>query len=199
MTDLLIATTNSGKLREIEAMLTKAEIALRVLSLKDVRLDHVQVEEPFDTFAENAAVKAREFAQLSGLPALADDSGLCVDALDGRPGVLTARYAGDGASDSDRYHKLLRELDSLPDAPRSAYFLCAAALAHADSLTLTEGRVHGMIAQQASSSGHGFGFDPVFVPQGYTVTLANIPMAEKAQFSHRGLAIRAMLPHLRQL
>ncbi|MEM6284661.1 MAG: non-canonical purine NTP pyrophosphatase, partial [Chloroflexota bacterium] len=124
--DLLIATQNKGKLREYRAIV--AGLNINVLSLDDVGLGKLDVEETGDTFKANAELKAAAYAQASGKLSLADDSGLCVDALDGAPGVYSARYAGEGASDADRRAKLLAALKDTPDEQRTAYFICAIAV-----------------------------------------------------------------------
>jgi XTP/dITP diphosphohydrolase len=186
---VLFATTNPGKLRELRALVGGA---LEVLGLADVAPIPEPAEDA-DTFEENAVLKARAYAAASGLPALADDSGLCVDALGGRPGVLSARYApGD---DRARYEKLLRELEGVPDAQRTASFRCALALAQPD------GRVHVEVGACAGAIGHaprgshGFGYDPVFrLPDGRH--LAELGSEEKGALSHRGAAFRLMRPHL---
>jgi XTP/dITP diphosphohydrolase len=186
---VLFATTNAGKLRELRGLVGGA---LEVLGLADVAPIPEPAEDA-DTFEENAVLKARAYARAAGLPALADDSGLCVDALGGRPGVLSARYApGD---DRARYEKLLRELEGVPDARRTAAFRCALALA------LPDGRVHvevgactGTIAHAPRGS-HGFGYDPVFrLPDGRH--LAELSSEEKGALSHRGAAFRLMRPRL---
>jgi len=196
MMQLLIGTSNPGKLREYGLLL--APLSVRLLSLKDAGLESVDIEEPFDTYIENALHKARRYADLSGLPTLADDSGLSVDALDGRPGVYSARYAGGG--DRDRYMKLLGELEGVPDEQRTARFTCVIALvfpADTHPPVTTVGVVEGRIAHEPTEGGQvGFGYDFVFIPQGYAVAFSALPMNEKNHLSHRGIAIRAMMSHL---
>ena len=189
MPRVLFATTNAGKLRELRGLVGDA---LEVLGLADLP----PIPEPAEdaaTFEENAQLKARAYAAASGLPALADDSGLCVDALGGAPGVLSARYApGD---DRARYLKLLQALEGLPDAQRTAAFRCALALAWPDGRSVVEvGACAGHIAH-APRGEHGFGYDPVFLlPDGRT--LAELSAEEKGRSSHRGAAFRLMRPHL---
>ena len=187
---LLFATTNQGKLRELRGLVGDA---VEVVSLKDLP----PIPEPVEdgaTFEENARKKARAYAEASGLPVLADDSGLCVDALGGRPGVHSARYAeGD---DRARYEKLLAELSGIPDERRTAAFVCALCLAFPGSETtfLEVGRCEGRIGHAPRGS-HGFGYDPVFeLPGGRA--LAELTSEEKAGLSHRGVAFRKMRPHL---
>ena len=186
---VLFATTNAGKLRELRALVGEA---LEVVGLSELPSIPEPAEDA-DTFEGNARLKAQAYARVSGLPALADDSGLCVDALGGAPGVLSARYApGD---DRARYEKLLRELQDVPDARRGAAFRCALALALPDGATQVEvGACEGHIAH-APRGTHGFGYDPVFLlPDGRT--LAELSGEEKGRISHRGAAFRRMQPHL---
>ena len=196
---LLIGTSNPGKLREYGVLL--APLPMLLISLKDAGLDGLDVEEPFETYVENATHKARIYAARAGIPTLADDSGIEVDALGGRPGVYSARYAGGG--DRDRYMKLLGELEGVPDEQRTARFMCVTALAFPDAdraPITTVGTVEGKIAFEPTEGGQtGFGYDFVFIPQGYSVALSALPMSDKNHLSHRGNAIRAMIPHLQAL
>ncbi|MCX6049949.1 MAG: XTP/dITP diphosphatase [Chloroflexi bacterium] len=185
MPKLLIATHNPGKIREYQTLL--ADLPLTVTSLRAEGIEH-DVEETGVTFAENAILKAKAYGQLSGLWTWADDSGLEVDALEGRPGVYSARYAGPNTTDQDRYQKLLGELSQLPDQPRTARFRCVIALA------LSNGEIHtiddtieGVISMQPSGE-HGFGYDPVFFIPELGKTLAELPAEVKNQISHRGKA-----------
>jgi len=199
MLDLLIATTNPGKLREYREIFHS--LPLRLLNLADVGLGQMDVEETGVTFSENAELKAVAYARASGLYALADDSGLMIDALGGLPGLYSHRYAGAGASDSDRYHKVLRELADVPDAQRAARFICVTALttpATPDTVTTT-GIVEGHIGYEPDQSGGGFGYDPIFIPEGYTLALSALPADEKHQLSHRGRAALLMRPILERL
>jgi len=193
---ILIGTRNPGKLREYEALL--AGLNLTFLSLRDVDAGD-DIPEPYETFAENAELKAREYAKRTGMVTLADDSGLVVDALGGRPGVYSARYAP--GTDADRYTKLLGELTGVPEDQRTARFVCAAALAAADGtiLDLQIGTVEGQIALAPGQGSNGFGFDPVFIPNGYTVTLNALTMDEKNAIDHRGNALRQLIPTLRRI
>ncbi|MBK7860135.1 MAG: RdgB/HAM1 family non-canonical purine NTP pyrophosphatase [Archangiaceae bacterium] len=182
---LLFATTNAGKLAELRELLPGVE----VISAAEA-VPHLEVEEDRDTFEANAEKKARSYLQASGLPSLADDSGLCVEALGGRPGVQSARYA---PSDAERITRLLAELQRANN--RKAHFTCALCVAFPSGELLTgHGECHGEIAL-APRGAHGFGYDPVFVvPSGKT--LAELTRAEKAQLSHRGAAMRAIAPQL---
>jgi XTP/dITP diphosphohydrolase len=197
---LLIGTANPGKLREYSVLLS--HLPLRLIGTRDAGLEDVDVDEPYPTYDENALHKAQFYANAAGLPALADDSGLEVDALDGRPGVFSKRYGA--GSDSDRYTKLLAEMETIPDEQRTARFICVAALAFPESdgraAILTRGMCEGRIAQQPTEGGTvGFGYDFVFVPDGYDVALSALSMAVKNQLSHRGNAIKAMIPHLEDI
>ena len=194
--DLLIGTTNPGKLREYVAML--AELPLRLVGLRDVGLEAIEVDEPFPTYEDNALHKAQQYARLSGLLALADDSGLEVAALGGRPGVHSARYGG--PTDRDRYLKLLAELDALGAVDRSAVFVCVTAVAHPDGRFETaRGICRGAIAAAPGEGTTGFGYDAVFIAEGYDRTLNALSPEEKDQISHRGRAARAIIPALKRL
>ena len=197
--DLLIATTNPGKRREYAALF--ADLNARLLDLRDIGLDNVDVEEPYETFEENAQHKAAEYARLSGLLALADDTGLVVDALDGRPGVYSARYAGPGATDRDRYTKILNEMKDVPLAQRTARFVCVLAAVSPDGAIREMGRgtVEGTIGFTPGAGMHGFGYGAIFTPDGYAVPLSDIALHEKNNLSHRGAAARALLPALQEL
>lgn len=185
MLKLLIATHNPGKIREYQTLL--ADLPLTVTSLKAEGITE-DVEETGATFAENACLKAESYARMTGLWTWADDSGLEVDALDGRPGVYSARYAGPGATDKDRYQKLLQELHQRPDAPRTARFRCVVAIAMPSNETATvEGTVEGLITDQPKGE-NGFGYDPVFLLPDRSVTMAELPAAIKNEISHRGQA-----------
>jgi XTP/dITP diphosphohydrolase len=184
---LLIASSNAGKVREYAQIF--ADLSLEIVGLRDIGLEAMQVDEPYSTFEENAVHKAQVYAHAAQVYTLADDSGLEVDALDGRPGVFTARYAGDGKTDRDRYMKLLREMEHMPDAQRGARFVCVIAVSAHDGTTWTaRGEVRGQIAHQPGDGAHGFGFDPVFIPDGFTTTFNALPPDIKHSISHRGRA-----------
>lgn len=190
---LLFATRNKGKVAELRALMGEL---VEIVSLDDVP-QVPEVEEDADTFAGNAEKKARVCANASGLPALADDSGLCVDALGGQPGVLSARYA-DG-SDADRYQKLLRALGELPKERRGAAFKCALCLALPDGRTFfAEGECRGRIALEPRGE-QGFGYDPVFEVDDAGTTMAELTKEQKSAISHRGAAFRALKPTLEVL
>ncbi len=197
MPDLLIGTSNPGKLREYGVLL--ADVPARLLSLRDVGLESLDVDEPYETFIDNAVHKSRTYAQASGLIAFADDSGLQVDVLGGRPGVYSARYGG--PTDRDRYMKLLGELESVPDAQRAARFVCIAAAVDPanDTVETGEGIVSGRIAQAPGDPSGGFGYDAVFIPEGWEIVFSELPAGEKHNISHRGRAARALIPALRRM
>ncbi len=197
MKDLLIGTSNPGKLREYEELL--AGLPLRLMSLKDVGLDTMEVAEDADTLEANASLKALAYARASRLLTLADDTGLFVDALGGAPGVYPARYGGPGLTMAQRRHRLLGELTGVPDAQRTARFVCVIALGVGDEVTQVRGVCEGRIAPVDDEGGEGFGYDAIFIPQGYTVSWSHVPMAEKNRISHRGQAAQAILPTLRGL
>ncbi len=194
---LLLGTSNPGKLREFSLLL--ANLPVRLLSLRDAGLESLEIDEPYETFAENAIHKAQAYAQASGLPAFADDSGLNVDALSGRPGVYSARYGG--PTDRDRYMKLLGELEAVPDDRRSARFVCVAAVVDAQRniVETADGVVEGRIARAPGDPTNGFGYDAVFVPDGYDMVFSELPSGEKNRISHRGRAARGLIPALRRL
>ena len=194
---LLLATANRGKLRELRELLSD----LTVLGLHDVGID--DLPETADTFLGNATQKAVEAARRTGLPCLADDSGLCVDALDGAPGVYSARFSGSHGDDEANRALLLERLRDVPDALRTARFRCVLALADeagalGSRVLHAEGECPGVIVRAPRGEG-GFGYDPLFVPEGRAFTMAELSPAEKDALSHRGAALRALLPDLARL
>ncbi len=191
---LLVATSNEGKLSEVREILAGLEFEL--LSLKDVALP--PPDETGATFEENAALKATECAAQSGLWTLADDSGLCVDALGGAPGVRSARYA---PTDAERRQKLLKALQGVPRARRGAHFFCAVALSAPGGRQIyrAEGRVDGAIGNEERGT-NGFGYDPIFLPEETPgKTLAELSSAAKNALSHRGRALARLRPVLERL
>jgi XTP/dITP diphosphohydrolase len=193
---LLLASRNPGKLVELQRMLAAAGV--QVVGLDDVP-QFAEAPETGATFAENALAKARDAVAATGLPAVADDSGLTVDALNGMPGVLSARWAGRHGDDGANLELLLAQLGDVPDERRGAAFVCAAALVLPDGTEVVEhGEWPGRIVRAPRGSG-GFGYDPIFVPDGEQRTSAELDPPEKDAASHRGRAMRALLPHLRRL
>lgn len=192
---LLVATHNKGKVAEYADIL--GDSGIDWLTLDEAGITD-EVAETGDTFRVNAILKATAYAQQCGLLTLADDSGLEVDALGGRPGVLTARYGGPGLSPADRYHLLLRELGDTPDEQRTARFHCVVALAAPDGAIIgtADGVCEGRIAHAPAGEG-GFGYDPVFYLPERGLTMAQLPAGEKHRISHRGRAAQAIGPRLR--
>jgi XTP/dITP diphosphohydrolase len=196
---LLIATRSEHKLRELRELLSLEHAELVTLDQLGVLEDPV---EDGDTFEANAAIKARAGIAATGLPTLADDSGIEVDALDGGPGVRTRRYAGEDATDADNNAKLLAALDGLPAERRGARYVCVLALAlPGEALRFERGSCRGRIATSPRGTG-GFGYDPIFEPEGEPVggrTFGQWTADEKNRVSHRARAARAMAPHLAAL
>ncbi|ABB32104.1 non-canonical purine NTP pyrophosphatase, rdgB/HAM1 family [Geobacter metallireducens RCH3] len=189
MTDLIVATRNKGKLLEIGKILEG--VHCRIYSLADFP-DLPEIEEDGVTFEQNAIKKASAIAQLTGLPALADDSGLVVDALGGRPGVFSARYAGTGATDETNNAKLLEELRGTPPERRGAAFHCVIALCLPDgSCTTFSGELRGSILEVPQGGG-GFGYDPLFFVEEEGSSLAELPLERKNRLSHRGKALELL-------
>lgn len=191
---LLVATHNRGKVAEYADILGDGGIEWRTLEEAGVKNE---VAETGETFSENAVLKAVAYARQTGLLTLADDSGLEVDALGGKPGVLTARYGGPGLAAADRYRLLLSNLAGISYPERTARFRCVVALAASDGVLLgtAEGICEGIIGFQPVGEG-GFGYDPVFYLPEMGLTMAQLPMAEKHYISHRGRAARAIGPLL---
>ena len=191
---LLLATRNPGKLVELRRMLTDFD----VVGLADVP-EFPEAPETGATFAENALAKARDAAAATGLPSVADDSGLAVDALNGMPGVLSARWSGRHGDDRANLELLLAQVGDVPDERRGAAFVCAAALVvPGGPETVVHGAWTGRLTR-APRGTNGFGYDPIFVPEGETRTSAELSAAEKDAASHRARALQALLPHLRAL
>lgn len=185
---LLIATGNPGKLREYRRLLENLEY--EIVGLADIGLADMDVEETGTTFSENAIIKAESYGKASGLLTLADDSGLAVDALEGRPGVYSARYGGGNLDNAGRRAYLLREMQTIPDPERTARFVCVIALHHPETgkTYTTEGTVEGRILHEERDAGKGFGYDPIFQPAGYDLTFGELDDEVKNKISHRGRA-----------
>ncbi len=195
LTVLVLATRNHKKLAELRRILDEAGLAVE-LAGPEVFADVPDIAETGQTFVENALLKARAVAAATGLPAVADDSGLCVDALNGMPGILSARWAGGHGDDEANLDLVLGQLADVPDERRGAHFACAAALAlpTGESEVVT-GEVRGVLLRERRGS-NGFGYDPIFRPDGYEITTAEMDSAEKDAISHRGRALRALVPHI---
>jgi len=193
---LVLATRNQGKIREFRRILDAiSNGAINLVGLEE--FPHTtEVEETGSTFKENALLKARSICAETGLPAIADDSGLCVDALDGAPGIYSARYAGVHGDDAGNNAKLLRDLINIPEGKRSAHFTCAAAL------VLPDGREH--VAEEIFEGSilfdpigdQGYGYDPLLRPHGLAISSAQMSADEKDLISHRGKSLRAIAPHV---
>ena len=190
----VLASRNPHKREQIVHLVPHVEL----LSLDQVA-PALELDEPYDTFRDNALAKAHAVVRGTGLPAIADDSGLEVDALGGRPGVLSARYAGQDATDTQNNRKLIMELQGLPDDALGCRYRCVAVfVSETGAEIVAEGTVEGRIVRQGR--GHlGFGYDPHFVPEGETRTMGEIPLEEKLVFSHRGKAFRALSRRLHEL
>ena len=201
MTRLLVASRNRKKLAELHRVLDAAGVSgLELVSLDDVPAFD-EAPETGATFEENALAKARDAFAATGLPAVADDSGLEVAALNGMPGVLSARWAGRHGEDVANYELLLAQLRDVPDERRAAAFVSACALVYGpgpDEQTVVRGQWPGVIAREPRGEG-GFGYDPVFVPDGGARSAAELSPAEKDAVSHRGRALTLLLPALRAL
>jgi XTP/dITP diphosphohydrolase len=200
---LVLATANPDKLVELARILAAGQIAVQLTSLDEFP-GAPDVAETGATFAENALLKATEMAQFTGLPAVADDSGLCVDALNGMPGVLSARWSGRHGDNEGNLRLVLAQLADVPDARRGAHFACAAALVLPSGREhVSEGTVHGRVIREPRGTG-GFGYDPIFVPDPSELPLGDAALAglttaemtpdAKDAISHRGRALRALAP-----
>ncbi|BBR81711.1 non-canonical purine NTP pyrophosphatase [Klebsiella quasipneumoniae] len=195
MQKVVLATGNAGKVRELASLLE--DFGLDIVAQTELGVE--SAEETGLTFIENAILKARHAAQITGLPAIADDSGLAVDALGGAPGIYSARYAGVDASDQQNLEKLLDALQDVPDDQRQAQFHCVLVyLRHAEDPTplVCHGRWPGVIARKAAGQG-GFGYDPIFFVPSEGKTAAELSREEKSAISHRGQALKLLLEALR--
>jgi XTP/dITP diphosphohydrolase len=197
-TRLLLATRNAGKLAELQRLLESAVPGVQVVGLRDVE-EYPEAPETGATFEENALLKAREAVKYTGLPAVADDSGLTVDALNGMPGVLSARWCGRHGDDDANTALLLGQLADVPDERRGAAFVCAAALVTPEGTErVLERQWRGTVIREKRGT-NGFGYDPVFVPEGLDVTSAELAPEEKDARSHRGQAFAALVPVLAEV
>lgn len=193
---IVIATRNVHKLEELDRILKSAGIDVELLSV-----DHFpgapEVDETEDSFEGNALLKARALAQFTGLPAIADDSGLCVDALDGNPGILSARWSGATENvDATNLALVLKQTADVPDAQRGAQFVCAAAYVLPDGTEhVVRGTVEGHLLRVPQGT-NGFGYDPIFVPSGFTKTTAEMTPAEKDAISHRSKALAELVTRI---
>jgi XTP/dITP diphosphohydrolase len=194
MTRIVLASSNPGKLAEFNDLLADSGLQVEPQSAFNVP----DAEETGLTFVENALLKARHASRISGLPALADDSGLCVTHLRGAPGLYSARYSGTHGDNASNNARLLRELDGVPTGQRGAFFICVLVLLqHADdpAPVIAEGRWHGHVLTEQRGT-HGFGYDPLFLPEDETVSAAELPPGLKNRISHRGRALALLRSQL---
>ena len=196
---LVLATRNQGKITEFRRILDAlAPGAIELIGV-DQFPDLVDVDETGSTFEENSLLKARYTCQATGLPAIADDSGLCVDALNGDPGIFSARWAGEHGNDQANLEKVLAQLKDVPDEKRTAHFMCVASLVLPDGREqVAEGRFEGHILH-APVGENGFGYDPIFQPLGLSISSAQMSAEDKDLVSHRGKSLRSIAPHVIQL
>jgi XTP/dITP diphosphohydrolase len=191
---ILLASRNAKKLTELRRILAPALPGVEVVGLDDV-VPYPEVPESGATFADNALIKAREGYRNTGLATVADDSGIAVDALGGMPGVLSARWAGGHGDDEANLQLVLDQVRDVPEQRLGAAFVCAVAYVDDAGEILTDGRMPGRLVRQPRGS-NGFGYDPIFVPEGYELTSSELPAADKDAISHRGRALRELLPFI---
>lgn len=198
MTRLVLSSRNKGKLVELQRMLATIAPHIKPVSVSDFP-EIEDVEETGATFEENALLKAETIAMKTGLAAIADDSGLCIDALNGAPGVLSARWSGEHGNDRANLEKVLKEMEDVQPDRRQGKFVSVVALALPDGRTeICRGEIHGVIRYSPVGNG-GFGYDPIFQPDGYDVTMAELSADEKDRISHRGRAMREIAPVIAEL
>lgn len=193
--ELVLATRNKGKIAEVQRLLNEHAPLVRLRSIAE--FDLPDVEETGETFEANAILKASTIALQTGLPALADDSGISIDALDGAPGVYSARWAGSHGDDAANIAKVLEQLKDVPEEDRGAAFVCVIALALPNGKTLAvRGELRGVVRHLPVGE-FGFGYDPIFQPAGYQITTAEMQPEEKDAISHRGIALREIAPKIK--
>ena len=193
--ELVLATRNKGKIAEVQRLLNEHAPLVRLRSVAE--FDLPDVEETGETFEANAILKASTIALQTGLPALADDSGISIDALDGAPGVYSARWAGSHGDDAANIAKVLEQLKDVPEEDRGAAFVCVIALALPNGKRLTvRGELRGVVRHLPVGE-FGFGYDPIFQPAGYQITTAEMQPEEKDAISHRGIALREIAPKIK--
>ena len=197
MNRVVLATRNAHKVGELRAILADLGVEVDLVGVTDYP-EVPDVAETELSFAGNALLKAVAVAEATGLPAIADDSGICVDALNGMPGIFSARWAGKHGDDAANLDLLLAQVSDVPDEHRGAAFVCAAALAEPGpngARVVKEGRIDGVLLRERHGEG-GFGYDPIFRPNGYDVSTAELAPEEKNRISHRRRAFAALAPHL---
>ncbi len=194
MKTFILASKNQHKAEEIKAILGEN---FNVITQTDAKAGHIEVIEDGKTFEENAIKKAETILKATGKPVIADDSGLCVDFLDGAPGIYTARYAGENATDDENIDKLLDALRDVPFEKRTARFVCVIAFASPDEETITfRGECNGRIGFERQGE-NGFGYDPIFIPDGYECSIAEVSSDTKNSISHRGNALKKFAEYLK--
>ncbi|CAB4695583.1 unannotated protein [freshwater metagenome] len=203
MRKIVLATQNRGKIAEFERLLAEFASDIEVLGLKDFP-NLPDIEETGDSFKANALLKARGVCEFTNLPALADDSGLCIDYLNGDPGIFSARWSGVHGDDFANIQKVLQQLDGIAQGARSAHFVCEVALVFppdhrsANLEVIESGKLDGVITLSPRGDA-GFGYDPIFQPSGQNLTLGEFAHGEKDKISHRGIALRAIAPKIKDL
>lgn len=196
MKEIIVATKNQGKVNEFAALFN--DFNIKVTSLLEIDRTLPEIEETGMTFKENARLKAEGIADILNVPVIADDSGLEIDALNGEPGVYSARYAGEQADDVTNYEKVLQELEGVPETKRTAQFVCVLALAIPNKETIfTKGTCEGEITLRPEGT-NGFGYDPIFIPKGFQRTMAQLAQTEKNKISHRFHALVSLKKWLQQ-
>jgi len=201
---VVLASRNAHKVLEVARILADADLGIDLVGIDDLAVEGSfgvipDVAETEASFAGNALLKARSLAAHTGLMAISDDSGLCVDALNGMPGILSARWSGKHGDDDANLRLVLDQLVDTPTERRGAFFVCAAAVVTPNGVErVVEGRLDGWLTTERRGA-HGFGYDPVFVPDGETRTTAEMAPAEKDAISHRGRAFRGLAPHVAEL
>lgn len=191
---LVLATRNAGKIAEMQRLLQSFNLDCEVISSS--RFDLPDVEETGSSFEENAILKASTISRATSLPAIADDSGLCVDALNGAPGIYSARWAGVHGDDAANIARVLDQISHVAEGQRGARFVCVIALAlPTGSVEVVRGELPGRIRRNAAGT-YGFGYDPIFEPEGYTMTLAEMLPEKKDEISHRARALREIAPRI---
>ena len=203
MRKLVLATQNNGKIKEFERLLAEFVSDVQVLGLRDFP-DMPDIAETGESFIENSLLKARGICEFTQLPTLADDSGLCIDYLNGDPGIYSARWSGVHGDDAANISKVLLQLEGVPQSERSSQFVCEVALffpvghLHQGRELIESGKLSGFITLSPRGTA-GFGYDPIFQPVGTELTLGEFAHGEKDKISHRGIAMRAIAPRILEL
>jgi XTP/dITP diphosphohydrolase len=194
MKELIFASKNKGKIYEVRSIFSDTEF--KITSLIDLNINF-DIDESADTFEENAKIKAREVYDKFKIPVIADDSGISVEQLNGRPGVFSARYAGENATDEDNNNKLIEELKKYNE-PHNAKYVCCAVYYDGVDYKICYGEIKGKITMSPRGN-RGFGYDPLFIPEGYKLTMAELELEEKNRISHRAIAFNKLKEKLNQM